>query len=190
MKTIYCCLFLLSSLCAQAQTAALKGRFNDAAGAPVEFANVALYSAADSLLQKVETTDNEGRFHLRGLPAGDYYLQATFLGMADLRREGITLTEGQTLDLGPLSFAVASVELATATVAASRPMVEVQADRTIFNVEGTINSTGNDALSLLRKAPSVTVDNNDNVSLLGRSGVLLYVDGKRLPLTGDRTSGV
>jgi iron complex outermembrane receptor protein len=50
-------------------------------------------------------------------------------------------------------------------------MVEVKPDRTVFNVEGTINSTGSDAMNLLRKAPGVTVDNNDNVNVLGRAGV-------------------
>jgi hypothetical protein len=29
------------------------------------------------------------------------------------------------------------------------------------------------------------VDNNNNISVLSRSGVLIYVDGKRLPLSGD-----
>jgi len=47
---------------------------------------------------------------------------------------------------------------------------------------------GTDAISLLRKAPGVTVDNNDNISVLGRYGELLYVDGKRLPLAGDDLS--
>ncbi|MFT5167572.1 MAG: iron complex outermembrane receptor protein, partial [Saprospiraceae bacterium] len=60
--------------------------------------------------------------------------------------------------------------------------------RMVFNVQGTINSTGSDAIELLRKAPGVTVDNNDNINVLGRSGVLLYVDGKRLPLNGDDLS--
>ncbi|MBK8404875.1 MAG: hypothetical protein IPL25_12565 [Saprospiraceae bacterium] len=41
---------------------------------------------------------------------------------------------------------------------------------------------------MLRKAPSVTVDNNDNISVLGRTGVLVYVDGKRLPLNGEELS--
>ncbi|MFK8010305.1 MAG: outer membrane beta-barrel protein [Saprospiraceae bacterium] len=72
-----------------------------------------------------------------------------------------------------------------ATVTASRVIVEIKPDRTVFNVEGTINSVGSDAISLLRKAPGVTVDNNDNINVLGRAGVLLYIDGKRLPLVGD-----
>ena len=74
------------------------------------------------------------------------------------------------------------------TITANRVMVEVKADRTVFNVDGTINSTGEDALALMRKAPGVTVDNNDNINVLGRSGVLIYIDGKRLPLGGDELS--
>jgi iron complex outermembrane receptor protein len=88
-----------------------------------------------------------------------------------------------------LTLTANSIKLDEMTVTASRVMVEIKPDRTIFNVDGTINSAGSDAITLLRKAPSVTVDNNDNISVLGRSGVLLYVDGKRLPLTGaDLTS--
>lgn len=185
MKITNLCLILLLSAFAHAQTASLKGQMKDASGAPVVFANVALFSAADSLLLKVETTDETGSFLLRNLKPGQYFLSATFVGLSDFRKDGISLADGQALDLGPLPFPAAAVELATATVVTSRPLVEVKPDRTVFNVEGTINSTGNDALSLLRKAPNVTVDNNDNVNLLGRSGVLLYVDGKRLPLTGQ-----
>jgi len=61
----------------------------------------------------------------------------------------------------------------------------VKSDRTVFNIEGTINSAGDNALGLLRKAPGVLIDNNNNISVLSRSGVLIYIDGKRLPLSGD-----
>jgi outer membrane receptor protein involved in Fe transport len=67
-------------------------------------------------------------------------------------------------------------------------MVEVKADRTVFNVDGTINSSGSDAVELLRMAPGVVVDNNDNISVLGRNGVMIYVDGRRLPLAGEELS--
>lgn len=188
MKITYLYFFLLLSIVAQAQTAGLKGQLIDAGGEPVIYANVAVYNAADSLLQKVETTDESGAFQIRGLRMGSYFLSASFLGMADLRKDDISLKDGQMLDLGSLSFQTAAVELATATVTNSRAMVEVKPDRTVFNVDGTINSVGSDALALLRKAPSVTVDNNDNINVLGRAGVLLYVDGKRLPLTGQDLS--
>jgi hypothetical protein len=63
-------------------------------------------------------------------------------------------------------------------------MIEVKADKTILNVENTINSTGQDALELLRKAPGVTLDKDDLISLSGKNGVQIYIDGKPSPLTG------
>jgi iron complex outermembrane recepter protein len=188
MKFINLCLVLLVPLFAHTQSASIKGQLKDATGAPVIFANVALFKAADSLMQKVEPSNESGFFQLQNIPAGEYFLVATNVGMADLRQQDIKLDKGQSLDLGVLSFKPAAVDLAEVTVSTSRAMVEIKPDRTVFNVEGTINSVGADAITLLRKAPGVTVDNQDNVNVLGRAGVLVYVDGKRLPLSGQELS--
>ena len=168
-----------------AQTSSLKGQIKDSEGNPIVFANVALFNASDSTLEKVEASDESGLFQLKGLKAANYFIEISYVGLPDLSKTGINVLENEILDLGILTFAPAAVELAQATVTATRTMVEVKPDRTVFNVEGTINSVGSDAITLLRKAPAVTVDNNNNISVLGRTGVLLYVDGKRLPLTGE-----
>ncbi|MGB0930938.1 MAG: TonB-dependent receptor domain-containing protein [Chitinophagales bacterium] len=180
---------ILFSFCSQVNAASIKGQLQDSNGEALVFAAVALYNDADSTLAKVETSDEAGIFQMQGIKAGNYYLQATYVGLSDFKKMGIVLTENQDLDVGILAFEPASVKLQETTVTASRVMVETKPDRTIFNVSGTINSTGSDGISLLRKAPAVMVDNNDNISVLGRSGVLLYVDGKRMPLTGaDQTA--
>lgn len=188
MKLCYTLLLSLAAFQLLAQNANITGKVNDAEGQAVLFANVALFSATDTSLVKVETTNEKGGFELRGLAAGNYHLQITYVGAKDLWKRNIQLADAQKLDLGLLSFEPASVELAQATVTATRALVEIKPDRTVFNVQGTINSVGADAISLLRKAPGVTVDNNDNINVLGRAGVLLYVDGKRLPLTGQDLS--
>ena len=175
-----CLLFLLPCTCVLAQTGTVIGQLQDADELAVAFANVALYQ--DSTLAKVETTDDAGLFRLSDLAPGDYRLSATYLGAPELSRD-ITVGNG-TLDLGVLHLQPAGVELAAATVTARRALVEIKPDRTVFNVQGTINAVGDNGLDLLRKAPGVTVDNNENINVLSRSGVLVYVDGKRLPITG------
>jgi len=170
------------------QSANLKGQLQDPDGASVPFANVALYDAADSSLIKVETSDDTGVFELQNLKEGAYFLTATYVGFADIQKNNIQLVTNEQLDLEILKFTASAVELNEVSVTATRAMVEIKPDRTVFNVQGTVNSVGSDAISLLRKAPSVTVDNNDNISVLGRAGVLLYVDGKRLPLAGQELS--
>ncbi len=188
MKILITLLSFFTCLSLQAQTASIKGQLQDKASNPVSFANVALYSSSDSSLIKVETSDDAGLFQIRNLNAGNYFLVASYVGVGDLRFTDISLTADQLLDLKVLTFGENSVELEEVTVTAARAMVEVKADRMVFNVQGTINSTGSNAIELLRKAPAVTVDNNDNVSVLGRSGVLIYMDGKRLPINGEQLS--
>jgi hypothetical protein len=62
-------------------------------------------------------------------------------------------------------------------------MVEVKADKTILNVEGTINAVGSNALELLRKSPGVLLDKDENISLAGKNGVQVYIDGRTTPLS-------
>ena len=171
-----------------AQNSSISGQLQTAEGEAVIFANIALLNASDSSLYKAEATNEAGVFRFKKIAAGTYLMKASYLGLKDFQKSDIILKEGEQLDLGVLKMESSSVNLKEARVVARRSLVEVKPDRTVFNVEGTINSTGNNALELLRKAPAVVVDNNNNVSVLGRSGVLIYVDGKRLPLTGEDLS--
>ena len=188
MKAFLPFILLLFTVSVFAQEASLKGQLQDENKEPVSFANVILYNPADTSIVKVEVSDESGVFRFQNMPAGTYLFKASYVGSADLWKPGIVLGEQDQKDLGVLQFGTTSIELAGATVVAQRAMVEIKPDRTVFNVQGTINSTGSDGLSLLRKAPGVTVDNNDNINVLGRSGVLVYVDGKRLPLGGQDLS--
>ncbi len=172
--------------CVSAQSL-IRGQVQDAEGLAVPFANVALYLQQDSSLVKVETTDESGVFRISGMANATYELVVSYLGAPELRKPGLVVS-GSTIDLGILAMAPNAVELTEATVTATRALVEIKPDRTVFNVQGTINAVGDNGLDLLRKAPGVTVDNNDNINVLSRSGVLVYVDGKRLPLAGEDLS--
>ncbi|MCB0688234.1 MAG: TonB-dependent receptor [Saprospiraceae bacterium] len=187
MKTLVLNLALLCLVMTGYAQSSLRGVLMDPDNQPVLYANIALHQSVDSTLIKVEVSDEEGRFNFEGLPAGAYFLKVSYVGLSDLIRE-ISLSQDEQLDLGLLSFTKGGIDLQTATVTAARVMVEVKPDRTVFNVDGTINSAGDNALGLLRKAPGVLVDNNDNISVLSRSGVLVYIDGKRLPLQGEDLS--
>ncbi|WP_116127065.1 TonB-dependent receptor domain-containing protein [Lewinella sp. IMCC34183] len=182
MKSLHTVILLIClCTCVRAQHT-LRGQVQDADGEAIAFANVALYTAADSQLVKVETTDDSGLFQMEEVGARNYDLSVTYLGAQELRRNGLTVSGD--VDLGVLRLTAGGVDLAETTVTADRALVEVKSDRTVFNVQGTINAVGNNGLELLRKAPGVAVDNNENISVLSRSGVLLYVDGRRMPLAG------
>lgn len=181
------CLFLIGSLALEAQNSSIKGTLVDNTDAFVIYSNIILYSAVDSQIVKIETSDLNGIFEFKNIPIGNYKLQASYVGYEDLIVDNIILAEKE-LNLGILQFKTAGIALETAIVTAKRALVEIKPDRTVFNVQGTINGAGENGLSLLRKAPGVVVDNSNNISVLSRTGVLIYVDGKRLPLNGDDIS--
>lgn len=161
----------------------IKGKILDDTSQPVIYANVVLYTQSDSAMYKVQTTDDLGDFSFE-VASDKYYMDVSYIGLADYHVNEIQV-DYEDVDLGTLTMNSGGIELETAIVTARRALVEVKPDRTVFNVEGTINSAGDNGLGLLRKAPGVLVDNNNNITVLGRSGVLMYVDGKRLPISGD-----
>ena len=181
-------IFLLSCSFIQAQNSLVKGQLTNDQDEPVIYANVSLHSSIDSSLVKVETTDDAGLFKIMDVQAGQYFVKASYVGLPDMVVPNFDIGADNMKDLGVLKFSTSATSLAEVTVTTTRALVEVKADRTVFNVQGTINSAGEDALALMRKAPSVTVDNNDNISILGRTGVRIFVDGKPLPLAGTELS--
>lgn len=185
MRRIFTLLFLLGFAIVINGQSSITTTLVDETDKPVMFANAVLYKLSDNSLVKVETSDTEGKVTFGNVPKDIYTLKVTYVGYDDLVINDINTTTKTSLDLGSQAMVVSSVQLEAAVVTAQRSMVEVKPDRTVFNVQGTVNSAGDNGLGLLRKAPGVLVDNNNNVSVLSRSGVLFYIDGKRLPLAGD-----
>lgn len=173
------CVFWLSGF---SQSFSVSGIILDEQDGPVPFANVILFDTSGVNMQKAVATDLEGSFVFQQVEKGAYLFQVSYIGMQDVRRE---LLVSENVELGDIKMLAASIQIETAVVTAKRALVEVKPDKTVFNVEGTINSAGENALGLMRKAPGVLLDNNDNITVLGRSGVKIYINGKILPLAGD-----
>jgi len=172
----YLILFLVIPVILNAQTT-ISGTVSDQNNQPVEYATVALFATTDSTLVKGELTNPKGEFLIAQVSEGQYFIKISYVGYPDLQTKLIEV-EAKPIDLGILQFEEASLDLKEVEVVAARPLIEVQADKTVFNVDGSINATGNTALELLKKSPGVVVDNDDNIILAGKSGVLVYIDDR------------
>lgn len=172
-----------SASLANKETGKISGKVISHDSQPLSFANVLLYAVADSSLVKAEYTSEDGSFELQNIAAGKYWLNISFVGLPDYNSVVFEITTGQSLDMADIKMQAKSVELAEVTVTAKKPLVEVHPDKTVFNVEGSINATGNNALDLLRKSPGVVVDNNDNIIMAGKGAARIYIDGKPTQLT-------
>ncbi|MDX1476192.1 MAG: TonB-dependent receptor [Saprospiraceae bacterium] len=182
--TLLTCLGLFASIQAQ-NGAKITGQILAEDGTPTSFATVMLQSAADSTMVKASGSDDQGKYVFVGVPDGDYFVQVTYVGYADGISDIFTYQGSGIYQVPNIIMREASEQLDEVVVTSSRPLVEVHPDKTVFNVDGSINATGNTALELLRKSPGVVVDNNDNIILAGKNGVQIYIDGKRSPLSAD-----
>jgi iron complex outermembrane recepter protein len=170
--------FLFSTAFANKDTGKITGVVVDANSQPLSFANILLLDTVGSSLVKAEYSGEDGTFELTSIPEGTYRLSVTYVGLPDYNSEAFSVGTGETKELPVISMQSASIDLAEVTVKAKRPLVEVHAGKTVFNVDGSINATGSDAMELLRKAPGLVVDNNDNIIMNGKNGVKVYIDGR------------
>ena len=173
-------MILSSAVSAQKITGIIK----DQQGKGLDKVTVSLLRATDSVAVKFGATDKAGYYSFVGVNAGSYLVKATSVSHTPVISPAFSVGEGADITVPEIAMAKAEKTIEGVTVTSKKPMVEVKADKMILNVEGTINSTGSDALELLRKSPGVLVDKDDNVTLAGKNGVKIYVDGKEVPLSG------
>jgi outer membrane receptor protein involved in Fe transport len=160
------------------------GAVKDKSGEGVIAAVVALIQAADSKLVKATVTNPDGTFAIKMVKSGSYKLKIQVLGYKDYVSKAFSVANGNQ-KIAPITLDNNIESLNEVVVKAEKPMVQVLADKTVFNVNNTINAEGSSGFELLRKAPGIVIDNNDNVIVEGKSGVLFYINGKPSVLRGE-----
>ncbi len=162
--------------------ATVTGIVKDNTGKGLAAATVSLLQAKDSSLVKADVTDANGQFEISTIKTGRFLLSYASVGFEKNFSEAFDLAAGQSYQATSATLQFAVKKLRDVTVTSRKPMIEIKADKTIFNVENSINATGSDALELLQKSPGIQVDNNENISMKGKTGVKIYVDGKMMQL--------
>ena len=174
---------LLISMQSMAQAPGkVTGIVNDSKKAPLSTVTVSLLLASDSSLVKTGITDQNGQYELPVTQSGEYLLQYSLVGFEKKFSASFKVMEAESVSVPAVSLVIAASKLQGVTVVSKKPLIEVKADKTVFNVEASINATGSNAMELLQKSPGVQVDNNDNISMKGKTGVRIYVDGKMMQL--------
>ncbi len=167
------CLLLLSSFVSATN---LSGTITDQNQKPLGFTSVSVYNAKDSTLIKGDVCDENGKFLIEQLTQKKVYIICTRIGYEKKYSKIINLTENKVVQ--NISMTKRKKSLKRVTIKNNRPVIEVRADKTIFNVSKSVNAAGTNVLDLLRKAPGVQVNKDENVEMRGKSNVLIYIDGR------------
>lgn len=147
-------------------------------------ATVLLYAVKDSSLVSTAITDENGKFSIRA-KSGNYYLVATSIGYNKITTKPIALNGEKNYSVPAITLDETAKNLNEVVISGARPVLERKADKLIFNIDATPSAAGLNALEVLKKAPGVVVDHNENISLSGKTNVLVTIDGKQTYLSGE-----
>ena len=192
MKAVlsFLCLSIFSFY-AHAQPHQITGRLVDEKEKPVSYAGIYLFKSTDSLKVGTAMTDSLGYFQLNGVPKGSYKVKVSYIGYISYSSHLLDLSgPHQVLSLGKIKLLEDNQLLRTVEIAASRPLIEQRLDKMVMNIENSILSQGSTALELLSKAPGVTIDDSGAISLKGRPGTTVMINGKLTYLSGSQLANL
>ena len=176
--------FLLAIICvlhvlvSNAQKAKVIGTIKDLSdGKPIELATVVLLSPIDSAAMSQAFSDTAGTFEIERADTGNYILRIMCVGYVDTFLN-INITSPLLKNLQDIFIRKASKTLNEVVITATKQTIEIKPDKMVYNVSRDPNASGGTAMDALRKIPGVTVDQDDNISVRGKSGVRIFIDDR------------
>lgn len=191
MKIAFLLVFaLLLTTVAQAQVsgAVIDGSNNS----PVPFATVALLTTTDSTIVRSALSDEKGRFVLSAVPPGTYVVKVSGMGYANYFSQPIVHDRSHPpYDAGTIQLKVAGQQLKEVVIRSNRPLVQQAPGGLVVNVQNNIMTKGSSILEVLSRSPGVIIDLQTNaISLNGKSGVMIMLDGKLQRLSADQVAAL
>lgn len=191
MKGIISIILLSITTLSIAQTNLISGSVNDQQNTPVEFANVLLLLSKDSALVKGNITDEKGFFSFENIPSNEYIISINQIGMEKYYSEKFLINEDHSVkDLGEIVIKNETSTLKEVVITSKTPLFERKPDKTVVNVSSDIAASNSTALDVLTKSPGVMVDKDGNISMRGKSGVMVMIDGKQTFLSAEQLTNM
>jgi hypothetical protein len=172
-------------------TGVISGKVLDEVQKPFPYATVSLLNAKDSVLVRGTLTGDNGSYSLQDIKAGSYLIAFYVVGYKKVYRGPIAITGEKSIhNLAAVPLSMDSKQLKGIEIVKQKPLIERQIDKTVINVENSALAAGNTALEILQKSPGVTVDKDGKISLRGKQGVTVMLDGKPTYLSSEQLANL
>ncbi len=163
----------------------VSGKVIDGNTKTIESATITLLRAKDSSVAKISVANKEGNFGFENIAEGKYLVAISAVGHTKGYSGTFEInTVNTSVTLKPIELIPVSKELGNVIVTGRKPLVEQKIDRMLVNVEAAVTNMGSSALDVLEKSPGVSVDKDGNISLKGKQGVVVLIDGRETQLGG------
>jgi hypothetical protein len=160
----------------------IKGKVVDAeTKQPVEFASVVLLSLPDSTIKGSALTDPQGNYSFANIAEGTFIVKAQLVGYKpNLSGRFTSAPNANVADIAIKPSAV----IKEVTVVGKKPYIEKKADRTVLNIESSATASAESAYEVLKKAPNINIDKDDNININGKQGVTVMINDRPTHLSG------
>lgn len=139
----------------------------------------------DSSLIKSAISDDQGHFAVKNLMAKPYLFKFSHVGFTTRYRQ-VSLTDSSAQTSFTISLDQQPVTLNEVIVKDKNPFFDIVGDRLILNLENNPSNAGGTTFDVLGTAPRITADPiAKTLSIDGKSGVLLYLNGKQVNLPAN-----
>jgi outer membrane receptor protein involved in Fe transport len=167
----------------------IKGSVVDAGDqSPLDFVNVTVFRQGSNKPLTFVSTDTNGAFIIPTLENGKYNVRLTYVGFTTVNQ--VVEVTNQQVNLGVIKMDADSKNLKEVEVVGQGSQMHFDIDKKVFSVDQNISAAGGSASDVLKNIPSVTVDNQGNVSLRKDGNVEVWINGKASGLTVDNRAQV
>lgn len=150
----------------------------------LENASASLLKPGSKQLVKSAVAGKDGQLIFENIANGAYQVKITAAGFADHLTDSFVISNNVVELPAVYMQAKTNTDLKAVTVTARKPFIQRLNDRIVVNVDNSIVNAGSSAFEIMERSPGVTIDNNDNIALKGKQGVIIMIDGKLSPMTG------
>lgn len=179
------CAFAMTQMAYAKKQSVIRGKVINEEQDPIAGASVYLLATADRAVLKTAITDEKGFFALVDYPICNCIVEVTALGYSTAE-SAVLEGAGDDIDLPTIILEKSSETLEAVTVRRELPLIQHSNGKLVMNVENSSISAGNNAFDVLKRAPGVHVDKDENISLMGQQGVNVTIDGRPTYMTGDQ----
>ncbi|MFI5187821.1 MAG: TonB-dependent receptor domain-containing protein, partial [Chitinophagales bacterium] len=131
-------------------------------------------------------TDKAGLAVFENIHFGSYLVRVSLVNYATQYSPALELSGTHSNIVVPvMKLLVAEKQLNNVTVTTHKPFIQKLNDRLVVNVESSPINAGSSAMDILERSPGITIDQNDIISMRGKQGVIIMIDGKPSPLSGQ-----
>ena len=187
MKRLLIILILFKfSIAGFGQEYSLRGEVKDEEDTPLLGATVVVLDAADSTMVAFGVTDDDGKFLVYDVQAGDLVLQVSYTGYSDFGKAILIGGKERKIDVGSITMKVSSAILEEVSIKAEHIPMGILGDTINYNAAAFQTRPGASVEDLLKKLPGIEVARDGSIKAQGKDVDNVLVDGKEF-FSGDAT---